>query len=201
MQEPSHSSKVVGTYGAQQVTVIEEKDSWIRIRNGAGFQWVDKNQLNPVKQGNFLEGKAIIIDPGHGGIDSGNPGYYEKESQTVLDVSLRLQKIFEKKTPFTVLFTREMIHVQEYTAADSLKKRVEFAQENNGDIFVSIHANGSDLKNGQGTETFYYESATSKSNESKCRRKSFISRENSKTSCRMHLEQKIGCETKGLIRN
>ena len=61
-----------------------------------GFQWVDKNQLNPVKQGNFLEGKAIIIDPGHGGADSGNPGYYEKESQTVLDVSLRLQKIFEK---------------------------------------------------------------------------------------------------------
>ncbi|OOQ94234.1 N-acetylmuramoyl-L-alanine amidase [Bacillus cereus] len=160
--EATHSSKVVGKYGAQTVTVIEEKDSWIRIRMGAGFQWVDKNQLNPVKQGNFLEGKAIIIDPGHGGIDSGNPGYYEKESKTVLDVSLRLQKIFEKKTPFTVLLTRENDTRPGNTAAESLQKRVEFAQANKGDIFVSIHGNGTDSKQGQGTETFYYESATTR---------------------------------------
>ena len=54
---------MLGTYNAQTVTVMEESGSWIRIRVGAGFQWVDKNQLNPVKQENFLEGKAIIIDP------------------------------------------------------------------------------------------------------------------------------------------
>ncbi|QWU43809.1 MULTISPECIES: N-acetylmuramoyl-L-alanine amidase [Bacillus] len=161
-EKASHGSKVLGTYGAQTVTVIEEKDSWIRIRTNSGFQWVDKNQLNPVKQGNFLEGKAIIIDPGHGGIDSGNPGYYEKESQTVLDVSLRLQKIFEKKTPFTVLLTRENDTRPGNTAAESLQKRVEFAQANKGDIFVSIHGNGTDSKQGQGTETFYYESATAR---------------------------------------
>ena len=60
----------MGTHNAQQVTVIEE-NGWIHIRMGAGFQWVNKNQLNPVKQGNFLEGKAIIID-GSWGADSGN---------------------------------------------------------------------------------------------------------------------------------
>ena len=53
--------------------------------------------IKPVKQENFLEGKAIIIDPGHGGIDSGNVGYYEKESQIVLDTSLRLQKLLRKR--------------------------------------------------------------------------------------------------------
>ena len=103
----------MGTHSAQQVTVIEENGSWIRIRMGAGFQWVNKNQLNPVKQGNFLEGKAIIIDPGHGGVDSGNPGYYEKESETVLDVSLRLQKIFEKRHHLLCYSLVQMIHVQE----------------------------------------------------------------------------------------
>ena len=82
-----------------------------------------------MKQGNFLEGKAIIIDPGHGGVDPGNPGYYEKESETVLDVSLRLQKIFEKKTPFTVLFTRTDDTRPGTSGPDSLKKRVEFAQK------------------------------------------------------------------------
>ena len=38
----SHSSKVLGTYNAQTVTIMEESGSWIRIRVGAGFQWVDK---------------------------------------------------------------------------------------------------------------------------------------------------------------
>ncbi|WP_324628626.1 N-acetylmuramoyl-L-alanine amidase [Bacillus paranthracis] len=161
--EASHSSKVLGKYGAQTVTVIEEKDSWIRIRTNSGFQWVDKNQLNPVKQENFLEGKAIIIDPGHGGIDSGNVGYYEKESQIVLDTSLRLQKLFEKKTPFTVKLTRTNDTRPGVDASDSLRKRVEFANENNGDIFVSIHGNGSTGKDGHGTETFYYAAAPTKS--------------------------------------
>ena len=32
MQGLPHTSKVLGTYGAQQVTVIEESGSWIRIR-------------------------------------------------------------------------------------------------------------------------------------------------------------------------
>ena len=44
-----------------------------------------------------------------------------------------------------------------------LKKRVEFANENKGDIFVSIHGNGSDEKNGHGTETFYYAAAPTRS--------------------------------------
>ncbi|MED0976381.1 N-acetylmuramoyl-L-alanine amidase [Bacillus paranthracis] len=159
----SHSSKVLGTYNAQTVTVMEESGSWIRIRVGAGFQWVDKNQLNPVKQENFLEGKAIIIDPGHGGIDSGNVGYYEKESQIVLDTSLRLQKLFEKKTPFTVKLTRTNDTRPGVDSSDSLRKRVEFANENNGDIFVSIHGNGSTGKDGHGTETFYYAAAPTRS--------------------------------------
>ena len=91
------SSKVMGTHNAQQVTVIEENGSWIRIRMGAGFQWVNKNQLNPVKQGNFLEGKAIIIDPGHGGVDPGHSGVKMDESAIVLDTSLRVQNYLNKR--------------------------------------------------------------------------------------------------------
>ncbi|MGA5663816.1 N-acetylmuramoyl-L-alanine amidase [Bacillus bombysepticus] len=159
-QEASHSSKALGTYEAQNVTIIEENGSWIRIRTNAGFQWVDKNQLNGSKEDNFLEGKTIIIDPGHGGIDSGNRGSYMDESKIVLDTSLRLQKLFEQKTPFNVLLTHNTDVRPGKNATDSLKKRVKFARENNGDIFVSIHGNG-DKKGGRGrangTETFYYQ--------------------------------------------
>lgn len=162
--EASSSSKVIGTHNAQQVTVIEENGSWIRIRMGAGFQWVNKNQLNPVKQGNFLEGKAIIIDPGHGGVDPGHSGVKMDESAIVLDTSLRVQKLFEQKTPFTVLLTRNDDTRPGNTPGESLKKRVEFAQENKGDIFVSIHANGFN-EQVEGTETFYYRSATNPNSE------------------------------------
>lgn len=159
-QEASHSSKVTGKYAPQTVTVIEENGSWIRIRTGAGFQWLDKNQLN---QANFLEGKAIIIDPGHGGVDPGHEGVDMDESKIVLDTSLRVQKLFEQKTPFTVLLTHDTDIRPGTDAKDSLKKRVEFAQANNGDIFVSIHGNGFD-GTAQGTETYYYRSATSQTN-------------------------------------
>ncbi|MDZ5606111.1 N-acetylmuramoyl-L-alanine amidase [Bacillus pseudomycoides] len=159
-QEASHSSKVMGKYDPQTVTVIEEKGSWIRIRVGDGFQWLDKNQLS---QANFLEGKAIVIDPGHGGVDPGHEGVNMDESKIVLDTSLRVQKLFEQKTPFTVLLTRETDVRPGTDAADSLKERVEFAQENHGDIFVSIHGNGFD-GSAQGTETYYYRSATRATN-------------------------------------
>ena len=94
-------------------------------------------------------------------MDSGNPGYYEKESETVLDVSLRLKKIFEQKHHLLLCSLVQIIHVQSKLNR-FIEKRVEFAQEHNGDIFVSIHANGSAEKNGQGTETLYYQSARAK---------------------------------------
>ncbi|EMA6344717.1 N-acetylmuramoyl-L-alanine amidase [Bacillus cytotoxicus] len=162
-QEASHSSEILGTYAPQTVTVIEESGSWIRIRTSSGFQWVDKNQLNPPKQDNFLEGKAIIIDPGHGGIDPGHTGVNMDESKIVLDTALRVQKLFEQKTPFTVLLTHDTDVRPGTDAKDSLRERVEFAQQNNGDIFVSIHGNGFD-GTAHGTETYYYRSATRATN-------------------------------------
>ncbi|EOO22619.1 MULTISPECIES: N-acetylmuramoyl-L-alanine amidase [Bacillus] len=109
-----------------------------------------------------LEGKVIIIDPGHGGKDSGKPTQGLYESDIVLDTSKRLQKLLDKNTPFHVLLTRETdIRLGENQPED-LKNRVEFAKEHNGDIFVSIHANGSNNHDGYGTETFYYKRSETK---------------------------------------
>ncbi|WP_088292924.1 N-acetylmuramoyl-L-alanine amidase [Bacillus mycoides] len=109
-----------------------------------------------------LEGKVIIIDPGHGGKDSGKPTQGLYESDIVLDTSKRLQKLLDKNTPFHVLLTRETdIRLGENQPED-LKNRVEFAKEHNGDIFVSIHANGSNNHDGYGTETFYYKGSEKK---------------------------------------
>ena len=109
---------------------------------------------------NPLESKTIIIDPGHGGADPGKPTKGLSESKIVLDTSLRLQQLLEKHTPFTVLLTRESDNRPGHDQKSSLQERVKFAKQNEGDIFISIHANAFN-GNAKGTETYYYNSSES----------------------------------------
>jgi len=79
--------------------------------------------------------KTIIIDPGHGGIDSGavDPRGVE-EKKIVLSVARILKKILMSTGRYYVLMTRED------DTFIPLRKRVEFARRNDGDLFISIHA-------------------------------------------------------------
>ncbi len=77
----------------------------------------------------------VVIDPGHGGIDPGALGksnVYEKN--VVLAVAKLLKSELEKSTDYTVLMTRtEDVFVP-------LDKRLEFSEENDADLFISLHA-------------------------------------------------------------
>lgn len=93
--------------------------------------------------------RTIIIDAGHGGSDVGatREGIYEKT--ITLDISKRLEAILKKKG-YNVLMVRDTdIYV-------TLQDRVAFAEENKGDLFVSIHVNSSVTPEGYGLETHYY---------------------------------------------
>lgn len=77
----------------------------------------------------------VVIDPGHGGIDSGAeaPGGI-KEKDIVLAFALKLQQLLIASGRFDVALTRE---------DDSylrLEERVALARANKADIFLSIHA-------------------------------------------------------------
>lgn len=93
---------------------------------------------------------TIILDAGHGGQDSGaigDGGYYEKN--IALAVVLELYK--ELKKDYKVILTR---HDDTFIP---LNKRAELGNENEADLFVSIHLNsGGHNKNAEGTEVFYY---------------------------------------------
>ncbi len=138
----------------------KDPNNWYEIRVNNQTGWVRESNLQVVENLDPLNGKNIIIDPGHGGIDDGHSGTHNglTEDEVVLDTSLRVRELFQKKSPFHVLLTRETDSRPGNTAAESLKKRVEFAQQNKGDIFVSIHANGFD-GSAHGTETYYWSSA------------------------------------------
>jgi N-acetylmuramoyl-L-alanine amidase len=77
----------------------------------------------------------VVIDPGHGGIDPGALGksnVYEKN--VVLAVAKLLRSELEKRTAYSVLMTRtEDVFVP-------LDKRLEFSEENDADLFISLHA-------------------------------------------------------------
>jgi N-acetylmuramoyl-L-alanine amidase len=77
----------------------------------------------------------VVIDPGHGGIDSGaeaSNGVREKD--IVLAFSLRLQELLVESGRFDVALTRED---DTYLR---LEERVDLARTNKADIFLSIHA-------------------------------------------------------------
>ena len=91
----------------------------------------------------------IIIDPGHGGKDPGahKNKYYEKD--IALKVALKLEKRLKKNKKYKVILTRR---TDKYL---SLDQRTDIANDNNGDIFISIHVNAIANKKFYGIETFY----------------------------------------------
>lgn len=95
---------------------------------------------------------TVVIDPGHGGKDTGTTGtirYKDKnEKDIVLAVALKVGEMMAKEMPNTkVLFTRKKDEFIE------LKKRGEIANKAKADLFVSIHANAATYK-AKGTETY-----------------------------------------------
>jgi N-acetylmuramoyl-L-alanine amidase len=96
-----------------------------------------------------LSVKRIVIDPGHGGKQHGaisESGVSEKD--ITLDIALRLRRLM-KNAPFEVLMTRET------DESLSLEKRVDFANTNNADLFVSIHVNWMEPREIRPLETYY----------------------------------------------
>ncbi|NOZ46895.1 MAG: N-acetylmuramoyl-L-alanine amidase [Chlorobi bacterium] len=93
--------------------------------------------------------KIIVIDPGHGGKDSGAMGKHGKEKDIVLSIALKLGKYIEDNLPdVKVIYTRKTDTFIE------LHKRAEIANSNKADLFVSIHVNSNKNTKPYGTETY-----------------------------------------------
>ncbi len=103
----------------------------------------------PVWSQNNPKIKTVVIDPGHGGKDSGTIGKYGYEKDLVLDVSLKVGAYIEKYIPgVKVIYTRSTDVFIE------LRNRAKIANKHNADLFISIHANGVNNPKPFGTETY-----------------------------------------------
>ena len=95
--------------------------------------------------------KTVVIDAGHGGKDPGAIGKAMgiKEKDLVLDICLRLGKLIKERFPdVKVLYTRDK------DVFINLYDRAKLANNNNADLFISIHANATDGTAAFGTETW-----------------------------------------------
>lgn len=93
---------------------------------------------------------VVVIDPGHGGKDPGAIGVHKLyEKNVVLPIAKKLGKMIQKEMPgVKVVFTR---------SSDKfipLRRRTQIANENNGKVFISIHANSNRKKRVSGFETY-----------------------------------------------
>ena len=92
----------------------------------------------------------IVVDAGHGGHDTGTigpNGLYEKD--LVLDVALRLGKLLENRLGADVVYTRDD------DTFVPLETRTAIANQQQADLFISIHANSSRDPSARGVETYY----------------------------------------------
>ena len=97
----------------------------------------------------------IVIDPGHGGKDTGAIGPSGiKEKTVTLAVSKKLVQILKTKFDAQVFLTR----TEDKTMP--LEMRNAFANKKKADLFISIHANANKDRKVSGIETYYLNNAT-----------------------------------------
>jgi N-acetylmuramoyl-L-alanine amidase len=101
-----------------------------------------------------------VLDPGHGGDEVGaaRNGVVEKESN--LDMALRVERLLVAEGLDVVLTrrtdSRAAAQTPGYTATRSdLQARLDLANASRGDVFVSIHSNGSENTSENGVEVWY----------------------------------------------
>jgi len=92
----------------------------------------------------------IVVDAGHGGKDLGAKGHRGlKEKNVNLAIALRLSNILKSRYGYRVILTRKS------DKFIPLEGRGEIANNNNADVFVSVHANAAPRRGAHGIETYY----------------------------------------------
>jgi hypothetical protein len=95
-------------------------------------------------------GPIVVLDPGHGGGDSGAVSPFGgEEKEITLDVARRVKALLERRYQLKVQLTRD---------DDSfvpLARRTAFANRKGGAVFISLHVNASENHDASGLEAYY----------------------------------------------
>jgi len=117
---------------------------------------INEINFNDTSQVNFvrlfgLQVSTIVIDPGHGGRDPGavsDDGGFEKD--IVLAIAQKLRDRLLRRGNYTVVMTRDE------DQSVGLRQRVDFANSQQADLFVSLHLNSFREQSKNFVETYYF---------------------------------------------
>jgi len=113
--------------------------------------------------------KTVVIDPGHGGKDPGTIMGRIYEKNIVLSVGKKFGALIKKTYPdINVIYTRKT------DVFIPLYRRAEIANQNNADLFISLHINSAGDSRAKGTETWVMGTKHSSSNLGLCQKENNV---------------------------
>ncbi len=127
------------------------------VLNFLSIHYVAQEEIENVDM-SVLAGHKIVIDPGHGGIDSGASANHVIEKQVTFAISLKLAEVLEKNGAI-VTFTRNG-DIDYYTKGkggkrNDLLQRIKIIEDSGAEIFISVHCNAFSAVNLSGAQVFY----------------------------------------------
>lgn len=152
--DPFIKSARVGQFDPQTVRMVFElkqnvKPQLFALAPVAGFKERLVMDLYPANATDVQDPLLALLDPGHGGEDSGAVGKYRtREKDVVLQIARRLRALIDKEGNMKAYMTRnEDVFIP-------LKVRVAKAQKQRADLFVSIHADAFTSRQPSGSSVF-----------------------------------------------
>jgi len=111
-----------------------------------GCLWISatdvEQTIRPVVQSHGGPVRVIVIDPGHGGSDSGTRGAHSQEKEMTLDLAKRVEHDLSAVGGLRVLLTRTG------DVTTPLEQRMEFCRAEHADLYVSLHFNAGGTADG-----------------------------------------------------
>lgn len=105
------------------------------------------------------DGKAVVLDAGHGGHDAGTVNGTVREKDITLDITKQVGQILQQNG-INVTYTREQDKALGNDESSDLKQRVRIANKTNARYFISIHVNASQAGGASGFEIFANKSSS-----------------------------------------
>ncbi|MEO1021768.1 MAG: N-acetylmuramoyl-L-alanine amidase [Bacteroidota bacterium] len=142
----------------------DEETVEARTRNVTAINWYER--INPADalevtgiplRGSYtntqskLKFDKIVIDPGHGGKDPGAVGYKgAQEKKVALAIALKLGDYIQKNLPDV-----EVVYTRTGDTYPGLEERGDIANEAEGDLFISIHADAWKTRSVRGASVYF----------------------------------------------
>jgi len=99
---------------------------------------------------NELDGKVVMIDPAHGGLDTGAVNGKDTEAKLTYKIAKAVQKKLEKKGA-DVILTR----TNDKTKRVSITSRKQMIEKVHPDFLISLHVNNSSKKSNEGVSAYF----------------------------------------------